>query len=249
MTAASSAEAVGVGWHSRGRGMCHSRIFGALMLASVATVTMPPYASCQIIIDDKAERNTRQAENEARKPARESKMAVSDSWLTAKTKIELFADERIKFRQISVETVNGTVRLRGTVDSEEARAASISVASRVDGVRSVRSDLKVVRLGERKTVHATDREITQWVKADLSRDADLNTVHARTDHGVVTLTGQVAGIGAGSRGSEIAGGVPGVRSVKNELTYRSPHGNTDRSVLGALILFMTGKAPGAATTR
>jgi len=100
-----------------------------------------------------------------------------------------------------------------------------------------------VRLGERKTVHATDREITQWVKADLSRDGDLNTVHARTDHGVVTLTGQVTDIGAGSRASEIAGGVPGVRSVKNELTYRSSHGNTDRSVLGALILFMSGKAP------
>ena len=221
MTVASSAEVAGIGWQSRGRDMRHSRIFGALMLASVATVTMPLYASCELI-DDKAERNTRQAENEARKPARESKMAVSDSWLTAKIKIDLFADERIKFRQISVETVNGTVRLRGTMDSEEARAAAISVASRVDGVRRVRSDLQVVRPGERKTVHATDREITQQVKAGLSRDADLNTVHARTDHGVVTLTGQVAGIGAGSRGSEIAGGVPGVRSVKNELTYGSP---------------------------
>jgi hyperosmotically inducible periplasmic protein len=241
MTATSSAKAAGGGWHSRGRDMRHSRIFGALILASVATVTMPPYASCEII-DDKAERNTRQASNESRKPAREAN-AISDSWLTAKTKIELFADERIKFRQISVETVNGTVRLRGTVDSEEARAAAISVASRVDGVRRVRSDLQVVRLGARETVHATDREITQWVKVDLSRDADLNTVHARTDHGVVTLTGQVTDIGAGSRASEIAGGVPGVRSVKNELTYRSPHGNTDRSVLGALILFMSGKAP------
>jgi hyperosmotically inducible protein len=247
MTAASSAAAAGIGWQSRGRDMRHSRIFGAFMLASVVTVTMPPYASCGII-DDKAERNPRQAENEA-KPARESKMAASDSWLTAKTKIELFADERVKFRQISVETVDGTVRLRGTVDSEEARAAAISVARRVDGVRRVRSDLQVVRPGEGKTVHATDREITQRVQAGLSRDADLKTVHARTDHGVVTLTGQVAGIGAGSRGSEIAGGVPGVRSVKNELTYRSPQSDTDRSVLGALILFMTGKAPGAATTR
>jgi hyperosmotically inducible protein len=241
MTAASSAEVAGIGWQSRGRDMRHSRIFGALVLASVVMVTMPPYASCGII-DDKAERNPLQAEKEAQKPAREAKMSVSDSWLTARTKIELFADERIKFRQISVETVNGTVRLRGTVDSEEARAAAISVASRVDGVRRVRSDLQVVRL-ERKTVHAIDREITQWVKADLSRDTGLNTVHARTDHGVVTLTGQVTDIGAGSRASDIAGGVPGVRSVKNELTYRSPHGNTDRSVLGALILFMSGKAP------
>ena len=149
-------------------------------------VTVPPYASCGLI-DDKAERNPRQAENETRKPAREAKMTVSDSWLTAKTKIELFADERIKLRQISVETVNGTVRLRGTVDSEEARAAAISVVRRVDGVSRVRSDLQVVRPGERETVHTTDREITQRVKAGLSRDADLKTVHARTDHGVVTL--------------------------------------------------------------
>ena len=192
----------------------------AVLLAFGVTLMIPPYASCAIL-DDKAERNPRQVEKEARKPAREAKMAISDSWLTAKTKIELFADERIKFRQISVETVNGTVRLRGTVDSEEARAAAISVASRVDGVRRVRSDLQVVRL-ERKTVHAIDREITQWVKADLSRDTGLNTVQARTDHGVVTLTGQVTDIGAGNRASEIAGGVPGVRSVKNALTYRSP---------------------------
>ena len=216
--------------------MRSSTVMGFLVCASVAIVAAPTYVTA-------AESTTGKMEQKAKGAAQDAKVGISDSWLTAKIKIELFADERIKFRQISVETVNGTVRLRGTMDSEEARAAAISVASRVDGVRRVRSDLQVVRLGERKTVHVTDREITQRVKAGLSRDADLNTVHARTDHGVVTLTGQVTDIGAGSRASEIAGGVPGVRSVKNELTYRSPHGNTDRSVLGALILFMSGKAP------
>jgi osmotically-inducible protein OsmY len=41
-----------------------------------------------------------------------------------------------------------------------------------------------------------------------------------TDAGVVTLTGQVPTIGAGAKASEIARGVSGVKSVKNELTSR-----------------------------
>lgn len=41
----------------------------------------------------------------------------------------------------------------------------------------------------------------------------------RTDAGVVTLTGQVPTISASAKASEMARGVPGVRSVKNELTF------------------------------
>jgi osmotically-inducible protein OsmY len=40
----------------------------------------------------------------------------------------------------------------------------------------------------------------------------------RTDAVVVTLTGQPT-IGASAKASEIACGVPGVKSVKNELTF------------------------------
>jgi len=40
-----------------------------------------------------------------------------------------------------------------------------------------------------------------------------------TDGGAVILTGAVSSIGVSARASELARGVPGVRMVKNELTY------------------------------
>ena len=61
-------------------------------------------------------------EQKAKNAAREVKSEVTDSWLTAKTKIALYADERVKSRQISVETVKGTVMLRSKVEWSRSRA-------------------------------------------------------------------------------------------------------------------------------
>lgn len=47
----------------------------------------------------------------------------------------------------------------------------------------------------------------------------LKKLDVRTDAGVVTLTGEVPTIGSSAKASEMARGVPGVRSVKNELTF------------------------------
>ena len=41
------------------------------------------------------------------------KTPINDTWLTAKTKIALAADGRVKGRQIDVETTKGQVMLRG----------------------------------------------------------------------------------------------------------------------------------------
>jgi hyperosmotically inducible periplasmic protein len=46
------------------------------------------------------------------------------------------------------------------------------------------------------------------------------TADVRTDGGVVTLTGEVPSITAAAKASEMARNVPGVKSVKNELTVR-----------------------------
>lgn len=47
--------------------------------------------------------------------AKEAKSDVTDAWVTAKAKIALFGDDRVKGRRISVETKDGTVILRGKV--------------------------------------------------------------------------------------------------------------------------------------
>src|SRR5512140_2198903 len=56
------------------------------------------------------------------------KTPINDTWLTAKTKIALAADSRVKGRQIDVETAQGVVLLRGKVDSEAAKQASAEIA-------------------------------------------------------------------------------------------------------------------------
>jgi len=190
-----------------------SRMFGVLVFASIGVAAVPTYVMSASTTD--------KVEHMAKSAAKDAKVGISDSWLTAKTKIALFADERVKGRQVSVETVNATVTLRGKVDSDEAKAAAESVAKAVDGVKSVRNDLQVVPPGDRKMADASDKDITQQVEGRLAKDAQLRKVEVRADGGAVILTGAVPTIGASARASELAREVPGVRSVKNELTYES----------------------------
>jgi hyperosmotically inducible protein len=155
----------------------------------------------------------------AQTTTQEAKTMVSDSWLTSKTKISLFADERVKSTQISVDTVKGVVHLRGKVDSAESKSAASDVAQGVEGVKSVKNDLQVVTPEARQAVDANDQDIAKAVETRLGKDSQLKMVDVRTDAGVVTLTGQVATIGVSAKASEVARGVPGVKSVKNELAF------------------------------
>jgi len=188
-----------------------SRILGVLACASVAIVVVPTYGMAQSTTD--------KMEQKAKGAAQDAKTGISDSWVTAKTKIAIFGDDRIKGGQISVGTVNGAVSLRGKVDSDSAKAAAASVARAVTGVKSVRNDLRVVPAGDRKAIAASDTDITRQVEGRLAKDAQLKRVDVRTDGGAVTLTGAVSSIDASAHASELARGVPGVRVVRNELTY------------------------------
>jgi len=160
-----------------------------------------------------------QAKDKAKSTTEEAKAVVSDSWITSKAKIALFADERVKGREVKVETQNGVVHLRGKVDSNEAKAAAADVAKGIDGVKSVKNDLQVVAPSARKAVDANDKDIAKAVESKVHRDTQLKKVDVRADSGVVTLSGEVPSIGASAKASEMARSVPGVKSVKNELAF------------------------------
>jgi hyperosmotically inducible protein len=191
--------------------MRHSRFFAAVFaFASVGFLAAPACVASQ---------TTNQKEWQARSAARDAKTEVSDSWLTARTKIALYADERVKGSQVSVETVNGMVRLYGKVDSQEARTAAASIAGGIEHVKAVKNDLQVVAPRDRKMTDISDQEITRLVESRFAKTDQLTEVTVRTDDGVVMLTGIAASIGASARASELARDVPGVRAVKNELTF------------------------------
>ena len=149
------------------------------------------------------------------------KTNVSDSWITSKTKIALFADSRVPGTSVNVETQKGTVFLRGKVESDAAKSAAEDIAKGIDGVKSVKNELQVVPASEKKMVEAKDEDLTKQVKTRLHSDARLKKVDVRVDNGVVTLQGKVANIADSARASQLARGVPGVRAVKNDMTFDS----------------------------
>ena len=156
------------------------------------------------------------------------KALVNDSWLTAKTKIALAADSRVKGRQIEVETTEGRVMLRGKVDSDAAKRAAEGINAGLDGVKTVRNDLEVVPPSAREAEEEKDEAITARVKEHIAKDssqmkdsrlkdADIN-VH--TNAGVVSLTGEVPDMTTSAQASWTTRQVPGVKSVKNDLTVK-----------------------------
>jgi hyperosmotically inducible periplasmic protein len=186
-----------------------------------AFVAAAPFAAQAQTTKDKVENKMEHTKDKAKSTMEEAKTTVSDSWITSKAKIALFADERVKGTQVSVDTKNGVVHLRGKVDSAEAKSAAADVAKGIEGTKSVKNDLQVVSPSARKAVDANDKDIAKTVGSRLSKDVQLKKVDVRVDGGVVTLTGEVASIVAAAKASEQAIIVPGVKSVKNELTVRS----------------------------
>jgi hyperosmotically inducible protein len=152
----------------------------------------------------------------------DEKTPIEDSWVTAKTKIALFADARVKGRQINVETQKGLVMIRGKVDSDEAKNAAEEIAKMVDGVKSVKNELQVVAPSKREAVEEKDDAITARVKKQIAKESILKNadIDVKTNAGVVSLTGEVPDILTSAHASWTAWKVHGVKSVKNDLTLK-----------------------------
>jgi hyperosmotically inducible protein len=160
---------------------------------------------------------------EEKKSTTESmKTNVSDSWITAKTKIALFADSRAPGTSVNVETTKGMVFLRGKVATDAEKKAADEVARGIEGVQAVRNELQVVPGSAKKVVEAKDDEITKQVKDRFKADPKLKSLDVRTDNGMVTLQGKLPSIMDSARASQKAREVPGVRSVRNDTTYDRP---------------------------
>jgi hyperosmotically inducible periplasmic protein len=147
---------------------------------------------------------------------------MSDSWITAKTKIALFADSRVKGSDVSVATTDGAVVIRGKVDTDAAKQAAESIAKGIDGTKTVKNDLQVVAPSKREAIDDKDEAITARVNAQMAKDTQLKnaSIKAQTNAGVVSLSGEVADLATSAEASSSAWQVPGVKSVKNDLRVK-----------------------------
>lgn len=168
---------------------------------------------------DKAAGKAQAAGAKVEAAAEKGGKVVNDSWLTAKTKIALYADSRVAGTRINVDTRGGVVTLRGKVESAEAKSAAAEVAQGIEGVKTVKNELQVVAPGKRDVVEAKDESIKEMIEKAISRDAQLRDagIQVRSDAGVVTLSGKAPSWAASAKASELARGVRGVRAVKNEI--------------------------------
>jgi len=198
---------------------------GFTIAALVAAGGAPVYAQSSTTpkMEDKAKGAAEDTKDTTKSMTHEAKQGMSDSWITSKTKIALFSDDRVKGSQVHVETTGGTVMLRGKVDDAEAKTAAGEIAKGIDGVKSVKNELQVVAPSNRKAVDADDNQISKSIENRFKQDPQLKhaKIDAKVNAGVVTLTGEVKSIDTSARASELARGIPGVRSVKNDLTFAS----------------------------
>ncbi len=70
-----------------------------------------------------------------------AKVVAGDTAITAAVKSKFIADPDLKAIDINVDTTNGQVTLKGSVDSERNRDRATAVAKEVDGVKSVTNQL------------------------------------------------------------------------------------------------------------
>jgi osmotically-inducible protein OsmY len=137
---------------------------------------------------------------------------VSDDALQRRVEAALLSDPATDSYEISVDTREGVVTLKGTVQSWTEKQLAAKVAKGAKGVRGVNNKIEV-----KYEVERTDAEIMAEVQKALRWDAlvDHALIDVEVNDGVVALSG-VVGSASEKRRAEYNAWVTGVESVEAE---------------------------------
>lgn len=106
-----------------------------------ATATPASNASNSNITREEYDKN--RANYEKDKGSSTIGQGVNDSWLWFKTRTALLTTSDLRDSTINVDVVNDVVTLKGTVANATQKTKAESVAKGIDGVKSVKNELKV----------------------------------------------------------------------------------------------------------
>ncbi|HVG71568.1 MAG TPA: BON domain-containing protein [Vicinamibacterales bacterium] len=188
-----------------------------------------------------ANRETERAAEQVKAAAEQAGEKLADSWLTTKIQAQFFADEDIKSRFINVASRDGTVTLKGFVESDDARRQVLEITRNTDGVKqiddrrllvgrpasesfetvSIPAGAPVATTGVTPAAPATDdATVVSFVQAKYFLDPTIKTRHIEVQaaRGVVTLKGQVASESERAQALLLARSAPGVIRVEDYLT-------------------------------
>ena len=89
------------------------------------------------------DRDKARYDREAKESGRKVGSGANDGWLWVKTRFDLATADDLRDSTIDVDVDNGVVTLSGTVASTAQKARAEQVVTVVEGVRSVRNQLRV----------------------------------------------------------------------------------------------------------
>ena len=145
---------------------------------------------------------------------------MTDDELQDWVREELCWDPKVDSAAIAVSANAGEVTLRGTVARFREKREAQRAAERVYGVTSVRNELEVRIVDEHGR---QDTDLRGAVLQAMALDGLIpKTVDAKADSGLVTLTGTAAWQYQREEAEFVAGNVPGVVDVDNQITLTSP---------------------------
>jgi osmotically-inducible protein OsmY len=140
---------------------------------------------------------------------------MSNDELRLDVEEELFWEPRVDNDAIAVSTDDGDVTLRGTVGSFREKREAANAAKRVYGVKSVDNELRVRLLdGYRRD----DADLRGAVLQALMLDSLVpSSIDASVKDGIVTLTGMAPFHYQRAEAEFVAGNVPGVIALDDEV--------------------------------
>jgi hyperosmotically inducible protein len=143
-----------------------------------------------------------------------------DAFITMKTKIALMTADHVSAADLNVDTVNGVVTLHGKVATEAEKSKAEQVASKIDGVKSVKNLLQIVPNSKREVVERADADVKDAVQSAFKANAkvkDSGISVASVNKGVVLLAGKAKSLESHLEAVQVASAVKGVRRVSTEV--------------------------------
>ena len=96
------------------------------------------------------DRDKARYDREARESGRKVGTGANDGWLWVKSRFDLAAADDLRDSTIDVDVDNGVVTLTGTVPSNAQKARAEQIVTVVDGVKTVKNQLKVAAANANK---------------------------------------------------------------------------------------------------
>ncbi len=147
---------------------------------------------------------------------------LDDTTVQASVKAALADSDAVKASEINLETYEGEVQLAGFVATDAEKAAAATIASRVDGVKSVDNSLVVSAPGRSAGQTLDDQTAETKIKAALLGDEVVagHEVNVEVRRGVALLSGFAETSEQKSRAGTLAGQVKGVSDVRNAVIVK-----------------------------